>query len=104
MSGRPTFTKVTVPAGMTGIFACGDVSGCYGPSGLYMWGDSSSPLMGVFVEKGDNAVPRQVPGLEKVTMVKTSMSHIMVQCGESGSRKREAEGEVEEAKKPKVDA
>lgn len=99
------FTKVDVPAGMKGIFATGYVSGCYGPDGLYMWGDCESPLMSVFADKTEGAKPRAVPELKNVEMVKASGTHILVQCSTEQSRKREAEGEEEsEAKKAKVDA
>ena len=107
MMRRAKFTKVDVPARMTGIFVSGDVSGCYGPSGLYMWGDSESPLMAVFAEKDTMNVPQQVPGVTNVKMVKSSLSHIMVECEVEGSRKREAEEEAkeeEEAKKQKTEA
>ena len=101
----PQFTKVNVPAGMQGVFAIGYVSGCYGPEGLYMWGDCESLIMSIFTDKTEGAKPRAVPNLKNVEMVKASGTHILVQCAVEQSRKRETEGEEEsEAKKAKVDA
>ena len=96
------FVKVDVPAGMTGIFAMGEVSGCYGPSGMYMWGDCESPLMAVFAEK--EMKPMKVPAVGTVSKVAVSGTHIMVMC-ETASNKREAEETIEsDAKKVKMDA
>ena len=98
------FVKVDVPAGMTGVFAVGAVSGCFGPAGMYMWGDSDSDLMAVFADKTEEMKPKMVPTVSNVSKVAVSGTHIMVMC-ESLANKREAEEEIQsEAKKVKVDA
>lgn len=90
------FQKVEVPAGMTGVFAMGNVSGCYGKEGVFMWGDVESPLMAVFTDKSQPAKPKLVPGLENVTAVEVSSTHILVVCKAEKPAEKQAEKPVEE--------
>ena len=53
-----------VPAGMEGVFAFDGVSGCFGPRGLYMWGDGATRL--IPAEDGCVATPKKIAGIESL--------------------------------------
>ena len=67
-----------VPAGMEGVFAFDGVSGCFGPRGLYMWGDGATRL--IPAEDGCVATPKKIAGIEGVKLVRLSGTHVLVLC------------------------
>ena len=67
-----------VPAGMEGVFAFDGVSGCFGPRGLYMWGDGATRL--IPAEEGCVATPKKIAGIEGVKLVRLSGTHVLVLC------------------------
>ena len=67
-----------VPAGMEGVFAFDAVSGCFGPRGLYMWGDGATRL--IPAEEGCVATPKRIAGIEGVKLVRLSGTHVLVLC------------------------
>ena len=67
-----------VPAGMEGVFAFDGVSGCFGPRGLYMWGDGATRL--IPAEEGCVKTPKKIAGIEGVKRVRISGTHVLVLC------------------------
>lgn len=104
MSYRGELTKLeSVPGAVEGIFALNNLSGCYGPFGLYLWGESNHNVMKVFASEENLFAPQRVEGITNVEKVHLSDTHIIVKCATSeNSRKRDAPAE-EEAKKAKVE-
>ena len=100
---RSTFQKVDVPMGMEGVFALDGISGCYGPDGLYMWGDGTTRL----IPGADGVVssPKKIGEFTNVKLVKISNTHVVVVCAPSTEeRKCEHEPEEIKSKKTEVDA
>lgn len=77
---------------MTGVFAVDNVSGCFGPEGLFMWGDGSHPIVPKEEGKEEKVMnlPKKVMEWTNVKKVRASGSHIMVMLDVPESRKREA--------------
>lgn len=103
---RDELVKLTnLPSNIEGVFAIDNVSGCYGPFGLYLWGCGTHNVMKVFGSEEDVFIPKKVEGIEKVKAVCASETHIIVMCDlAENSKKREgAPIEEEEVKKAKVE-
>lgn len=82
-----------------------NVSGCYGASGLYLWGNGTHTVMSIMGSEEDVFSPKKVEGIKFVKNVQLSDTHIIVMCGLADpSRKREEPVDSEvESKKPKLE-
>ena len=85
-----------VPAGMEGVFAFDGVSGCFGPRGLYMWGDGATRL--IPAEEGCVKTPKKIAGIEGVLEDQPETAKDADETGETGET-----GETEEPTRDTAD-
>ena len=89
---------MAVPAGMQGVFAFNAVSGCFGPSGVWMWGDGATRL--IPAEDGCVPAPKRVDGVERPRLVRISGTHVLVLCepkAQAEEASSKAQGEASNA-------
>ena len=92
LSRRGEFRKVELPAGMAGVFAFNGVSGCFGESGVFMWGDGATHL--IPGEEGIVKTPKKIEGLERARRVRISGTHVLVLCDPAGKTEKPATEEA----------
>ena len=83
---------------MQGVFAFNAVSGCFGPSGVWMWGDGATRL--IPAEDGCVPAPKRVDGVERPRLVRISGTHVLVLCepkAQAEEASSKAQGEASNA-------